>query len=136
MNAAEAVLEGLGQNRLSAATVALLLCPRDHRLARLIDAGIRGTLLVAEPRLAGMHTRLRRPRLTRRRESTPDVFLVTPDEAEFMAKYDAHTTLPATCACGTWGLPSDYLLELVANPQPRDNGAPRLVIDSTRVSHR
>lgn len=135
---AKEALRAVGKEHLNDATVAVLRCPKQHRLFRVVRTG-RGPLYLATVRSTPRHL----PSSTRRALTGPhhaEATILGLHTAALLAALKAANLIEwwqATCECGYWRVPHDYVCDLARNPPPRPRGVPQLVpemaVDERRV---
>jgi hypothetical protein len=131
---ARQALARIGREHLNAATITFLVCPRQHRLARIV-ASAAGPVYLATPTALRLHSTARRAigDVPMERAHTTVAMLHTPAYVAAMAAVNQEDRWTASCACGSWAVPHTYVVEIADRPPPRRKGVPRTVIDTERV---
>jgi hypothetical protein len=127
-------LARIGSKHLNAATITLLVCPKQHRLARIV-ASDAGPVYLATPTSPRLHSTARRAigDAPVERAHTTVAVLHTPAYVAAMAAVNQEDRWTASCPCGSWAVPHTYVIEIAERPAPRRKGVPRTVIDTERV---
>jgi type IV secretory pathway TrbD component len=120
----------IGRKHLSAATVAVLACPKDHNLDASIIATHAGPLYMANVVMPKPHsTGLRELGRRVRRAHGTVMALHTRAYLAAMTAAGLVDWWPASCACGLWEIPHTLVVEIAEKPPKKK----RLVIDTERV---
>ncbi len=135
---AQEALREVGAGHMNDATAAVAVCPRRHELFRVVLT-VHGPVYVAHVLAPRLHAAARRALEDgpAKRPSITITELYDKSRTDALAAAglvgERADRLPASCTCGNWSVPYDYVVALGAESPPRKKGVPRIVVDTTRV---
>lgn len=128
-HAAEA-LRRIGPAHLNAATVAVLRCPSEHRLARIVSTDAGPLYLATVTYTAMALPPSTRAALTDARATTKAEIMAlhTPLLLEALAAAGLEDKWPASCRCGFWQVPYTFVMEMAERYRVRPRRVPQIVV--------